>query len=44
MVVETTDTTEIASSSPQIRMRRDIFIAPLTQRSGARSITPQDMI
>jgi hypothetical protein len=34
----------IASSSPQIRRRRDCSIALLTQRSGARSIVPQDTI
>jgi hypothetical protein len=37
-------TVETASSSPQIRRRRRLSIALMTQISGARSIAPQDMI
>jgi hypothetical protein len=43
-IVETADTTEIASSSPRIKRRIGIFIALTTQISGARFIAPQDMI
>jgi hypothetical protein len=43
-IVETVDITGITSSNPQIRRRRDRSITLLTQRSGARSIVPQDTI
>jgi hypothetical protein len=44
---ETARTVEIvgfAASSPLIRKRRCIFVALTTQRSGARSIVPQDIV
>jgi hypothetical protein len=43
-IMEITDTVETASSSPQIRRRRDLSVDLTTQRSGARFIVPQDMI
>jgi hypothetical protein len=43
-ITKTVDIMGIASSSPQIRMRRGLSIALMTQRSGARSIVPQDTI
>jgi hypothetical protein len=43
-ITETMDITKTASSSPQIRKRRGISITLMMQRSGARSIVPQDMI
>jgi hypothetical protein len=43
-ITEIVDITKIASSNPQIRRRRDCSITLLMQRSGARSIVPQDTI
>jgi hypothetical protein len=40
-IMETADT---ISSSPRIRKRRGLSVALTTQRSGVRSIAPQDMI
>jgi hypothetical protein len=42
--VETADTVETTTSSPQIKKRRCLSVDLTTQRSGVRSITPQDMI
>jgi hypothetical protein len=41
---EIVDTTETASSGPQIRRRRGIFVTLITQKRGVRSIAPQGMI
>jgi hypothetical protein len=43
-IAETMDITGITSSNPQIRKRRGISITLMMQRSGVRSITPQNMI
>jgi hypothetical protein len=43
-ITKITDITEIASSSPQIKKTRGLSIALMMQRSGARSIAPQDTI
>jgi hypothetical protein len=43
-IVESTNTVETASSSPQFRRRKGLSVTLMTQRSGVRSITPQDMI
>jgi hypothetical protein len=43
-IVKTTDIIGITSSSLQIRKRRGISVALTMQRSGVRSIAPQDMI
>jgi hypothetical protein len=43
-IMETTDTVETDSSNLPIKKRRGISITLMTQRSGARSIAPQDTI
>jgi hypothetical protein len=42
--METTEIVETMNSSPQSRRRRDHSIALMTQRSGLRSTSPQDLI
>jgi hypothetical protein len=42
-IMKTTNIVETASTNPRIRKRRGIFVALMTQRSGARSIAPQDI-
>ncbi len=43
-IMKITDTAGIVSSNPQIIRGKDHFITQSTQRSGARSIVPQDTI
>jgi hypothetical protein len=40
----TAEDTGITENNPQIRRKRDPSDAPMTQKSGARSIVPMDMI